>query len=171
MMNKESNMFCNVLSCASTTCWFFLFLFHVSLPWAWSHRGRENVPLCPWEHWSSPRVRVFLAVYTVHRLAHWPSSFPPQYLSYDSEGGFVSLFSLSIFFQHIPVHWCFSRDTRRQDTFIFHINCDGCQNANVFYVHTTSRFHSWIQTKSMQPRPWACIWIFIFFSLIDKVQT
>lgn len=121
----------------------------------------------------SPRVRLFLAVYTVNRLAHWPFCFPPHYLSYDSEGGFVSLFSLSIFFQHIPVHWhrYFSRDTQRQDTFIFHINCDCCQNANVFYVGTTSRFHSWIQNKSMEPRPWACLWIFKFFSLIDKVQT
>lgn len=45
----------------------------------------------------------FLTLYTVTRLAYLPFSFPPQYLSYDSEGGFVSLFSLSSLYQSIGV--------------------------------------------------------------------
>lgn len=71
-------------------------------------------------------------MYTVTRLAHLPFSFPPQYLSYDSEGGFVSLFSLHIV-SSLYQRRSFSRDTQRQDRFIFRINCDCCQNANVFY--------------------------------------
>lgn len=169
MMNKESNIVCNALSCARTTCWFFFPSSSTSVcPEPGSHTGHGKVLLCPCEPWGSPCVRWFLAVYTGTRLPHLPFSSPPQYLIYDSEGGFVSLFSLQIFFQPMPVHWhrCFSRDTQRQDRFIFHINCDCCQKANMFYAGTTSRFDSWIQNKSMQPGPWACIWIFNFFSLI-----
>lgn len=108
MMNKESNIFmylyiCDVLSCPSTTCWFFSSSSTSPCLEPGSHIGHGNVLLCPCEHWGSPCAWWFLALYTVTRLAYLPFSFPPQYLSYDSEGGFVSLFSLSSLYQSIGV--------------------------------------------------------------------